>query len=89
MKKYSTSLNPYETQASDTDTKDKKYQWAVVTRKIEGWKLLHILVQNADKLMDLFKDRKVQFGLDSICTVPTSGTGNTYPYSCTIAGVEY
>ena len=39
--------------------------------------------------MDLFKDRKVQFGLDSICTVPTSGTGNTYPYPRTITGVEY
>ena len=51
--------------------------------------MLTILVENANRLMDLFKDRKVQFGLDPICTVPTSGTGNTYPMPHTIAGVEY
>ena len=39
--------------------------------------------------MDLLKDRLVMFGLDYICTVPTSGTGNTYPSSRMIAGVEH
>jgi len=89
VKKYSTSLDPYDTQGLDTDTKDGKYQWSIITKMIGGWKLLSVSVENADRLMDLLKDRKTQFGLDPICTVPTSGTGNTYPTSRTIAGVEY
>ena len=89
VKKHSTSLDPYDTQGFDLDTKDGKYQWSIMTRMIGGWKLLPISVENADRLMDLFKDRKTQFGLDSICTVPTSGTGNSYPRPRTIAGVDY
>ena len=88
-KKMSTSLDPYDTQSLDTDTKDGKYQWAVVTKMMPGWKLVPISVENADKFMDLLKDRLVMFGLDYICTVPTSGTGNTYPSSRIIAGVEH
>ena len=51
--------------------------------------MLPISVENADWLLDLFRDCKVQFGLNQICTVPMSGTGNTYPLHSTIAGVEY
>ena len=89
VKKHSTSLDPYGAQGLDTDTKDGKYQWVLITKMMTGWKLLPISVENADRLMDLFKDRKVQFGLDLICTVPTSGTGNAYPSPRTIAGAEY
>ena len=87
VKKYSTSLDPYNTQALDTDTKDSKYQWTVVTKRIKRWKPLHTSVKNANKLMDLFNNHKVQFGVNPICTAPMSGTGNTYPTSHTIAGV--
>ena len=69
--------------------KDGKYQWSIITKMIGGWKLLPILVENTDRLMDIFKDRKAQFGLDPICTVPTSGTGNTYPTFRTIGGAKY
>ena len=36
------SFDPYDTQALDTNTKDGKYQWAVVTRTIESWKVIHL-----------------------------------------------
>ena len=86
VKEYSTSLDPYDTQGFNTDTKDGKYQWSIITEMIGGWKLLPISVENTDRLMDLFRVRKIHFRLDPICTVPTSGTRNTYPSSRTITG---
>ena len=42
---------------------DGNYKCDVVTKIMDGWKLVTVNVKNADKLMDLFKDRHTHFGL--------------------------
>ena len=74
---YSTALDPYDDESFETTTKEGKYRWHLVTKTTEGWKKesTSATVDHADKVLDLFKDRAVQFGLDNIMNVPTSGTG--------------
>ena len=86
---YSTSIDPYDTQCLEIDTKEGKYQWAMITRKLETWKILAVSVDNADPLMDLFKDRQMQFGLDPILSVPTGGDGAYAAAPCTLAGDDF
>ncbi len=62
--------------------------WAIVTKMMDGWKLLSVSVDTADSLMDLFKDRQTQFGLDPLLTVPTTGSGNIAPIPRTIASID-
>ena len=55
-------------------TKEGNYQWYIVTKPEPGWSLIALTVENADKLMDLFKYRTIQFGLNSIMKIMTTGT---------------
>ena len=57
MRPFSSSIDPYDTQSLELDTKEGKYQWAMITRKLDTWRILAVSVENADPLMDLFKDR--------------------------------
>ena len=40
----------------DVEKNYGKYQWAVLAKMMDGWKLVTGNVENVDKLMDLFKD---------------------------------
>ena len=71
---YYSSINTYDFQTMNPDTKDRKYQWVVITRNIYGWTICTVNVKNADVLMDLFCDRQVQFGLDPIMNIPLNVT---------------
>ena len=46
-------------------------------------------VYHADKILELFKDCSVQFGLDNIMNIPTSGTGAVHATPRTIVGVYH
>jgi len=74
---YSTAIDPYDDESFETTSKEGKYRWHLITKTTEGWKKesTAATVDHADKVLDLFKDRAVQFGLDNIMNVPTSGTG--------------
>ena len=54
---HSTSIDPYDSKTLDLETKEGKYQWAMVTKMTDGWVKLAVNVENADILMDLFRDR--------------------------------
>ena len=46
-------------------------------------------VEHANTILDLFKDRSVQFGLNNIMNIPTSGTGEVEAAPQTIVGVDH
>ena len=54
-----------------------------------GWILIAVTVENADNLMDLFKDHTVQFFLNSITKIPNAGTGAVGTAAQTIVGVKH
>ena len=54
--KYYTSIDPYDTTSMDVEKNYGKYQWAVLAKMIDGWKLVTGNVEIFDKLMDLFKE---------------------------------
>ena len=54
-----------------------------------GWKLIVVNVDNADATMDLFKDRRTQFGFEVIMNVPTSGSGAYGANPHSIAGTDF
>ena len=66
-----------------------KYQWAVITKMMDGWKLVTVNVENAKKLMDRFKDHKTQFSLYPLLMVPTAGTGTIRYIPSNIDGEDY
>ena len=70
---HSSSIDPYDSTTLDVSQKSGAYMWSVMTKTVDGWKLLSVSVSTADKLMDLFKVRQTQFGLDPITNVPTAG----------------
>ena len=45
-------------------------------------------IEHANNILDLFTDRSVQFGLDNIMNIPTSGTGEVHTTPQTIVGVD-
>ena len=69
--------------------KDGRYQWVFLMKMQEGWKECSVSVDTAEILMDLFKDRQTQFGLDPIMMVPTSGAGTIAAVPRSVAGVDY
>ena len=71
-KKYSSAIYPYDSKLMDTSTKEGKYQFYIATNPEHGWSLIGVTVEKADKLMDLSKDRTVQFNLDRIMKIPTA-----------------
>ena len=73
----------------DVERKDRKYQWAIVTNMMDGWKIVTFNVENYKKLMDLLKDRHTQFGLDPILMVLTAGTCAIKAITRTISGEDY
>ena len=87
--KYSTSIDPYNTNSMDVEKKDENNQWAVITKMMDGWKLVTANLENAENLMDLFKDHQTQFGLDPLLMVPTAVTGTIKAIPCTIFGQDY
>ena len=72
----------------DLSTKKGKYQWYIITKPEPGWGLTAVTVENADKLMDLFKNCIIQFGLKSIMKTPTTGTGPVKTVERTIVGAD-
>ena len=73
----------------DFGKKDGKHQWSVVTNIIDGWKLVKFNIENAKKLMNLFKDLQTQFGLDPPLIVSTAGTSDMKVIPLTISGEYY
>jgi hypothetical protein len=86
---HSIALDPYDTSSFDVATKEGKYQWAIMTKMQDGWKQLSCTVDSADQLMDLFKDRQTQFGLDILLGVPTAGNGRLQNVPRMFAGTEH
>ena len=87
--KYSKSIDPYNTNSMDVKKKDGKYKWTVVTKIMDGWKLVTINVRKTKNLMDPLKDRNTQLGLDPMMMVSTSVTGAIKAIPCTISGEDY
>ena len=85
---HSNALDPYDTASFDMATKEGKYQWAVMTRMQDGWKQLTCSTESASILMDLFKDRQTQFGLDILLKIPTEGNGKAEPAPRNLAGID-
>ena len=73
----------------DVKKKDGKYKWTVVTKIMDGWKLVTINVRKTKNLMDPLKDRNTQLGLDPMMMVSTSVTGAIKAIPCTISGEDY
>ena len=85
----STHIDPYDNTSLDPESKSGKYQWSAMTAMQSGWKLIAVNVDNADTIMDLFKDRRTQFGFDVIMNVPTSGSGAYDASPRSIAGTDF
>ena len=74
-KMHYSAINPYNTRSMNMDTKEGKYQYYIITNPKPGWSIIVVNMENAEKLLKLFKDRTVQFGLDSIMKILTAVTG--------------
>ena len=88
-RKISTTINPYDTQSLDLESKEGKYLWKTATAREDGWKPIALTTDNSEALADLFKDRAGQFGLSPIINVPTTGTGVAESNPRIVAGVNY
>eukprot|EP00957_Ditylum_brightwellii_P123976 9450450-Ditylum_brightwellii.AAC.1 len=55
----------------------------------EGWKQLTCKTDSANQLMDLFKDRQTQFGLDILLRISTKGNGKIQAKTQTFADVKH
>ena len=73
---YYSDIDPYDDESFGTNMKEGNYQWHLTTKTVGGWKKdgIYATVEHADKILELFKDRSVQFGLDNIMNILTSGT---------------
>ena len=85
---HSSTIDPYDTRFIHLKTKAGKYQWYIVTNPKPGWILLTVTVENADKLMDLFKYLTFHLVLNIIMKIPTAGIGSTKTASQTILGID-
>ena len=86
---HSNALDPYDNTSFDVSTKEGKYAWSIMTKMQDGWKLLTCSTDSANQLMDLFKDRQTQFGLDNILRIPTKGSGKIQANPRTLGGVDH
>ena len=62
--KYTSSIDPFDTMSFSVNTKEGKYQWGLATKMTSSGKLKAVTVANAEWILDLFKDRSTQYGLD-------------------------
>ena len=88
---YSSVINLPNNESFETKTKEGNYQWHLITKTSEGWKNYGIsaTINHADNILDLFKDCSVQFGLDNIMNIPTSGTGAVDAAQRTVVGLDH
>ena len=88
---YSSDIDPYDNESFGTKTKEGKYRWHLNTKTAEGWKNdgIYATVDHTNNILDLLKYRSVQFGMDNIMNIPTSGTGSFHTTSITIVGVGH
>ena len=86
---YSSSIDMYDYQTMNPYTKDGKYHWAVIIRKIDGWMLCTVNVENSYALMELFRDRQVTFGLDPIMNILLNGTVFPSGNPRSVTGVDH
>ena len=56
---------------------------------MDGWKLVTVNVENANKLMGVFKDLQTQFGLYPLLMAPMASNGAIRDIPQTIYGEEY
>ena len=63
---YSFAINPYNNELFKTKTRNGKYRWHLTTKTAKGWKKdgISATVEHTYKILGLFKDRSVQFGLE-------------------------
>ena len=73
--KYTSTIDPYNNQSFSVNIKEGKYQWGQVTNICKGGTPISVTVANAETILDLYKDRATQYGLEHIINVPTTGTG--------------
>ena len=71
---YSSAIDPYNNGLFETNTKEGKYWWHLVTKTSEGWKKdgISATFKHAYKILDPFKDRSLQFVMDNIMNIMTS-----------------
>ena len=88
---YSFVVDPCDNESFETKIKEGKYRWHFTTKKSEGWKKdgISATVKHANKVLDLFKERSVQFELDNIMNILTSGTGAVHSTPQTIVGMDH
>ena len=74
---YSSSVDLYDEDSFEMKTKEGKYRWHLTTKTSEGWKkdFISATVNHANKILDLFNDCSVQFGLGNIINIPRSRIG--------------
>ena len=87
--KYTSAIDPYNNQSFSVDIKEGKYQWGQVTKIREGGTPISVTVANSETILDLFKDRATQYGLDHITNVPTIRTGRVEAQARTLVGIDY
>ena len=88
---YYFATKPYDDKSFETKTKEGNYRWHLTTKTAKVWKKdgISSTFKHADKILDLLKDRLVQFWLDNIMNIPTSGTGAVHATPRTIVGVDH
>ena len=88
---YSSAIDLYNDESFKTNTKEWKFRWHLTTKTSKGRKRdgIYATVEYDDTILDLFKDRSVQFGLENIMIIPTSGTGAVHATQGTIVGVNH
>ena len=74
---YSSSVDLYDEDSFEMKTKEGKYRWHLTTKTSEGWKkdFISATVNHSNKILDLFNDCSVQFGLGNIINIPRSRIG--------------
>ena len=87
---YSSVINLYDNESFETKTKEGNYRRHLTTKTAEWWKRdgISATVENAKKTLDLFKDSSVQFGLENMTNIPTSGKGYVHATPRTIFVVD-
>ena len=71
----STTINHFDTQTMNFDTRGVKGRWYKCTEKPDERKRIAIVTANAKLFTDLIEDRTTTFRFGSLINVPTLGTG--------------
>ena len=57
VRKGSTTINPYNTESMELDSKEGKYHWKMVTAREECWKPVSLTTDNSEAIADLFNHK--------------------------------